>query len=73
MPDIEVESNYPSFRLLQGYIKDSQTIELKLLTGEVVAGTLIWQDVHCLCLQSGEPPTSTLVWRQAIAYIQPKA
>lgn len=73
MPDIEVESNYPSFRLLQGYIKDSQAIEVKLLTGEMMAGTVIWQDVHSLCVQSGDPPTSILVWRQAIAYIQPKA
>jgi host factor-I protein len=73
MTEIEVESNFPSFRLLQGYIKDRRDIEMKLLTGEVMSGKVFWQDVHCICLQVGESEQPLLVWRQAIAYIQPKA
>ncbi|MEC4804866.1 MAG: RNA chaperone Hfq [Jaaginema sp. PMC 1079.18] len=73
MTDIEVESNYPSFRLLQGYIKDHQTVEVKLLNGETLTGQVVWQDIHCLYLQGEESSGSTLIWRQAIAYIQPKA
>lgn len=72
MTDIEVESNYPSFRLLQGYIKDQQTVEVKLLSGEAMTGQVLWQDIHCLYLQADES-SSSLIWRQAIAYIQPKA
>ncbi len=59
----------PSTRLLQAYLRDKQTIEAKLVTGDAIVGTLSWQDPHCVCInQSG---TATVIWRTALAYIKP--
>ncbi len=66
-----VESPTPSLRQLQGYIREKQPLEIKLLTGDLLSGTLFWQDTDCLCLKLSGDQTIT-VWKQAIAFIQPK-
>lgn len=60
----------PSVRLMQSYIREKQNLEVKLLTGDVLHGTLFWQDVDCICLQ--KDGKNLTVWKQAIAYIQPQ-
>jgi host factor-I protein len=67
----ELETGLPSVRQIQGLIRDTQEVELKLVTGDLLAGKLRWQDQHCLCLvdQYDQP---TLVWRQAIVYLKPR-
>ncbi len=65
---IELETGLPSVRYLQEAIRDKQQIEVKLLTGDVMTGLVLWQDNHCLCVQQGEQ--SYLVSRPAIAYIK---
>lgn len=71
MTDFEFESGLPSFRKIQGAIAEKQDIELKLLTGEMMAGKLFWQDLHCLCLED-EAGEQITIWRSAIAYLKAK-
>jgi host factor-I protein len=67
----EFDTNLPSIRQVQSMIKEKNPVEIKLLTGELIAGTLRWQDPSCLCVEDeGNQPT--LIWRQAIAYLKPK-
>lgn len=66
-----VDIGSPSLRLLQTYIREQQQIEIKLLTGDVIAGRLFWQDLDCLCVITAEGQPPTTIWRQAIALIQP--
>ncbi|MBD1837828.1 RNA chaperone Hfq [Coleofasciculus sp. FACHB-64] len=67
----ELETGLPSTRLVQTFVKEGQRVELKLLTNDVLVGKLRWQDQNCICLQD-ESNQQTLVWRHAIAYVQPK-
>ncbi|MGC9526338.1 MAG: Hfq-related RNA-binding protein [Limnospira sp.] len=67
----EFNTGLPSIRKLQGYIQEKATVELKLLTGDLLDGQILWQDQNCFCLQSGDGK-SILVWYHAIAYIRPK-
>ena len=59
----------PSTRQIQSFIKEKQTVTIKLLTNEVLEGTILWQDQDCMCLVD-ETEQSTLVWRQALAYVK---
>ncbi|MGB3694586.1 MAG: RNA-binding protein hfq [Spirulinaceae cyanobacterium] len=65
------DTGLPSIRNVQGFIKEQQKVEIKLITNDVMIGKLIWQDNQCLCL-ADESEQSTIVWRQAIAYLQAK-
>jgi host factor-I protein len=67
----ELETGLPSTRLVQTFVKEGQRVELKLLTNDVLVGKLRWQDQNCICVQD-ESNQQTLVWRHAIAYVQPK-
>jgi host factor-I protein len=66
------DTGLPSVRQIQGYIKDQQAVEVKTITSDLLVGKLLWQDAQCLCLvdQYSHP---TLVWRQAIVSLRPKA
>ena len=65
----ELNTALPSIRQIQSFIKDKQTVTIKLLTNEVLDGIILWQDQNCLCLVD-ETEQSTLVWRQALAYVK---
>lgn len=67
----EVETGLPNFRQVQGFIKENQAIEVKLLTGDLLSGTVFWQDLHCICLRD-ESEQLVTVWRHAIAYLKRK-
>ncbi len=69
---VELETSLPSVRQIQNMIRDGQEVELKLLTGDLLAGKVRWQDIYCMCLldQYDQP---TIIWRQAIAYMKPRA
>lgn len=65
---LELETGLPSTRLLQSYMRDKKTIEVKLVTGDTVTGTLSWQDPQCICLNvDGEP---TVLWRSALVFLK---
>lgn len=68
----QFNTGLPSVRLLQNYVKDKQEVEVKLSTDDLLVGRLLWQDSDCLCLvdQYDRP---TIVWRQSLVYLKPKA
>ncbi len=67
----EFDIGLPSARLIQNFIQDKQEVELKLIAGDTLSGTIFWQDQYCICLRdSKENPT--VIWRHALAYIKPK-
>ncbi len=58
----------PSFAELQKFIRDKRQIEMMLLTGQKICGTLKWFDeqAYCIILDGGE--TITLVRSAVIGY-----
>jgi host factor-I protein len=65
----ELDVNLPSTRQIQGSIKDKIQVSIKLVTGDVFAGKIVWQDPECLFF-SDTSDRKTLIYRRAIAYIQ---
>ena len=68
----EFDTGLPSVRQVQDFIKDKQEVELKLSTDDLIVGKIIWQDSSCLCLLD-HYDQPTLIWRQALIYLKPKA
>ena len=67
----EFDTTLPSIRQVQTLIKEATIVELKLVSGDLLTGKIGWQDQNCLCLLD-QNDQSTIVWRQAIAYLKPK-
>lgn len=68
----ELETGLPSVRQIQTLIREEQEVELKLITNDLLTGKIRWQDPSCVCLfDHYDQPT--IVWRQAIVYLKPKA
>jgi host factor-I protein len=67
----ELDVNLPSTRQTQGLIKDKIEVSIKLITGDVFAGRIVWQDPECLFFADASDK-KTLISRRAIAYIQPQ-
>ncbi|MEM9816118.1 MAG: RNA-binding protein hfq [Cyanobacteria bacterium P01_D01_bin.6] len=65
---LELESGLPSTRLLQTYLRDKRTVEVKLVTGDTITGTLAWQDPNCLCVDVDGAPT--ILWRSALVALK---
>ncbi|NDJ16755.1 Hfq-related RNA-binding protein [Myxacorys almedinensis] len=68
---LELDTGLPSTRQIQTMIREEKDVEMKLTTGDVVAGKVRWQDSQCVCLIDPEDQPM-IVWRQAIAFIRPK-
>ncbi len=68
----EFDTGLPSVKKIQGYIKDKQEVELKLVTDDLIVGKILWQDSLCLCLED-HYHQSTLIWKQSLVYLKPKA
>ncbi|MGB3401677.1 MAG: RNA-binding protein hfq [Microcoleaceae cyanobacterium] len=67
----EFDIGLPSIRQIQTYLKEKQTVEIKLTTNDLLEGTVSWQDQNCICIQDAAQQ-NTLVWRQTIAYMKAK-
>lgn len=67
--DFDVAS--PSIKQVQTLIKDGKAVEVKLLSGDLLSGKLLWQDQTCMCLIDNSEQSIT-IWRQAIAFIKSK-
>lgn len=67
----ELETGLPSTRQIQSLIRDNREVELKLITGDLLAGKIRWQDPHCISLVD-QYDQDTLVWRQGIVYLKPR-
>ncbi len=72
MHTTEFDTTLPSIRQLQNLIKQAVVVELKLLTGDLLTGKVAWQDPNCVCIVD-EKNQQTTIWKQAIAYLQPKS
>ncbi|MBD2020138.1 RNA-binding protein hfq [Leptolyngbya sp. FACHB-36] len=68
---MELETGLPSTRLIQTLIREEKEVELKLTTGDLVAGKIRWQDANCVSLVD-HYDQQTIVWRQAIVYLKPR-
>ncbi len=68
---IELETSLPSVRQVQALIKDSNEVELKLITGDLLTGKVRWQDPYCICLLD-HYDQPTIVWRSALVYMKPR-
>jgi host factor-I protein len=68
----EFETGSPSVRQVQTLIKEGNEVEIKLVTGDLLAGKVRWQDTSCICLND-HYDQATIIWRQAIVYMKPKA
>lgn len=68
----EFDTSLPSIRLLQALIKDKQEVEVKLVTDDLLVGKIFWQDLECICLVD-HYDQKTIIWRQAIVFMKPKA
>lgn len=68
----EFDTSLPGVRQVQNYIKDKQEVELKLVTDDLIMGKIIWQDADSLCLVD-HYNQQTIIWRQALVYLKPKA
>lgn len=73
MSDLNI--TLPSIRRVHNLIKENQTVELKLLTGDLIQGQVKWIDEHCLCVHTsdGGSTHSIAIWQHAIAYIKTKS
>jgi host factor-I protein len=65
----ELDINLPSTRQIQGSIKDKIEVSIKLVTGDVFTGRIVWQDPDCVFFTDTND-RKTLIYRQTIAYIQ---
>lgn len=65
-------TNLPSVRIVQNFIKDKQLIEIKLVTGDVITGEARWQDDDCIAVTESNNQQIVL-WRNAIAYLKAKS
>ncbi|MDJ1183597.1 Hfq-related RNA-binding protein [Roseofilum casamattae] len=70
MPDLE--TNLPSVRNIQNFIQQKNEVELKLVTDDLIVGQILWQDTYCICIVDHYQQT-TIVWRQSIVFMKPKA
>ena len=68
----EFDTGSPSVKKIQSYIKDKQEVELKLITDDLIVGKILWQDSLCICLED-HYNQSTLIWKQSLVYLKPKA
>jgi host factor-I protein len=65
----EFATGFPSVRQIQILIRDRSRVEIKLLTGDLLTGQVIWQDPDCLCLQADDQ-TKHQIWKQAIGFLK---
>ncbi|WP_017325054.1 hypothetical protein [Synechococcus sp. PCC 7336] len=66
----ELNTSIPSTRWLQALIQTHRTVEIKLQTSDLIAGSIQWIDPDCICLIDSSG-AEQLIWRQAIAIVRP--
>jgi host factor-I protein len=69
MPE-QLDTSFPSIRLVQTYVRDKAQIQLKLNDSTTVSGHLAWQDplFYCMIDAAGK---QILISREAVAVILP--
>ncbi|CAN5690667.1 hypothetical protein BH23CYA1_BH23CYA1_11890 [soil metagenome] len=69
MSSKEFDTGLPSIRQVQTLIRDQQLVEVKLTTGDTLAGALSWQDANAICVK-GADGENMILMRGAIAYVK---
>ena len=67
----EFNAGFPGVRQLQNLIRSKQAVDVKLVTGDIISGRVLWQDPQCLGIDSGDDKP-VQIWQHAIAYIKPQ-
>lgn len=65
----EFATGFPSVRQVQNLIRDKDPVEVKLLTGDVISGRVLWQDPQCICVET-EDQGKHQIWKQAIGFLK---
>lgn len=65
----EFATGFPSVRQVQNLIRDKATVEVKLITGDLISGRVVWQDPQCICLET-EDQSKHQIWKQAIGFLK---
>ncbi|WP_066382618.1 MULTISPECIES: Hfq-related RNA-binding protein [unclassified Anabaena] len=65
----DFDTSLPSIRQIQTLIKEKETVEFKLVSGDLIRGRILWQDPHCLCMID-ENSQQITIWKSAIAYLK---
>ncbi len=68
----EFDTSLPSIKQIQNLIKEKTSVELKLITGDVITGTVLWQDLQCFCVMAEDNQKIT-IFKRAIAYLKVKS
>ncbi|MEL6939044.1 MAG: RNA-binding protein hfq [Cyanobacteria bacterium J06598_1] len=68
-PSNAFDTDLPSIRQVQGFIREKTSIEVKLMTGDTLAGLVSWQDANAICVK-GDGGENTILMRGAIAYVK---
>ncbi len=63
------DTGLPSIRKVQTLIRNKQTVEVKLMTGDILSGAVSWQDANAICVK-GSDGNDTVLMRGAIAYVK---
>ncbi|WP_204102303.1 MULTISPECIES: RNA-binding protein hfq [Spirulina sp. CCY15215] len=66
----EFDTGLPSIRQIQGFVRDKQNVEFKLITGDVLIGKVFWQDADCICIETESGQVT--FWRKAMVYYKLK-
>ncbi|MGK7889326.1 MAG: RNA-binding protein hfq [Leptolyngbyaceae cyanobacterium] len=65
-----MKTGLPSVRQLQTLIRNEQQVEVKISTGDLLTGKLLWQDDDCICVsEAGAQPV--IIWRHAVVFVKP--
>ncbi|HIK04047.1 MAG TPA: RNA chaperone Hfq [Trichormus sp. M33_DOE_039] len=65
----DFDTSLPSIRQVQTLIKNTGTVEFKLVTGDLLKGRILWQDPSCVCIMD-ENSQQITIWKSAIAYLK---
>lgn len=66
-----IDTGFPSTRQIQNLIREKKTVEVKLVTGDLISGQVRWQDPQCLAITTPEGAV-VQIWFHAIAFIKPQ-
>lgn len=65
----EFATGFPSVRQIQTLIRDKAAVEVKLITGDLLSGRVVWQDPQCICLETADQ-SKHQIWKQAIGFLK---
>ncbi len=66
-----LDTTIPSTRIFQRLIQEQTTVEIKIITDELLIGKIKWIDSDCFCLLDNFN-VEIYILRNAVCYIKPK-